>query len=455
MKSNALIPQRTIRLAAVSSLLLALPGLGICEPSLHRDSLAVGIYQNSPKVFWNGDGRPQGMFIDLVEAIARDEGWHVEYVRGTWNENLDRLERGQLDLVVDVTHSDERAARFAFNTIPVIESWLQAFSLRDTKVDRVRDLDGKRIAILKGAVQEEYLSREIREKFAIDYTLLAYPDYPTTAAALRSGQAEVLIATRFFYFSDLRGGDIVPRPIMLRPSPVYFAFPRGRAGDLIATIDQHLSAMKNDPGSVYYRSLYRWLGERPRRVVPRYVTWLIAAAAGLLALAALFLIVLRREVSARTAEVGASEKQYRQIYEGIAEGIYRSTPAGRVLMANPALVRLLGYDSLDQLMAIDIGREGFVNAAVRDEFQRRMERDGEIRDYVNTWRRRDGGELVVRENARAVRNAGGAIEYYDGTVEDITEHVRADLALLDEKNKLAQLFDISLTVARAGTVREM
>jgi PAS domain S-box-containing protein len=443
------------RLAAVSSLLLALPGLGICEPSLPRDRLVVGIYQNSPKVFWNGDGRPQGMFVDLVDAIARDEGWRVEYVRGTWNENLERLEGGQLDMVVDVTYSDERAARFDLNKIPVIESWLQAFSLRGTRVDRVRDLDGKRIAILKGAVQEEYLAREIRNRFKIDYTLLTYPDYATTAGALRDGRADVMIATRFFYFSELRGSDIVPRPIMLRPSPVYFAFPKHRNGEVIDAFDDHLSTMKNDPGSVYYRSLYRWLGERPRRIVPRYVAWLIAAAAGLLALAALFLIVLKREVSARTAEVGASEKQYRQIYEGIAEGIYRSTPDGRVLMANPSLVRLLGYGSLDELMAIDIGREGFVNTAVREEFVRRMERDGEIRDFVNTWRRRDGGELVVRENARAVRNAGGAIEYYEGTVEDITEHVRADLALLDEKNKLAQLFDISLTVARAGTVREM
>ncbi|MRR09648.1 transporter substrate-binding domain-containing protein, partial [bacterium] len=455
MRTRSLTPPRPPWLATVAALLLALSGTGACSPAPSGVSLKVGIYQNSPKVFWNGDGRPQGLFVDLVDAIARDEGWRVEYVRGTWNENLERLEGGRLDMVVDVTHSDERAARFDLNKIPVIESWLQAFSLRGTRVDRVRDLDGKRIAILKGAVQEEYLSQELRSRFKIDYTLLTYPDYAATAGALRNGQADVMIATRFFYFSELRGEDIVPRPVMLRPSPVYFAFPRGRDGDLIDAIDRHLSDMKNDPGSVYYRSLYRWLGEQPRRVVPRSVKWLITAVLGLLLLAVLFLIVLRREVSARTAAVLASEKQYRQIYEGIAEGIYRSTPDGRVLMANPALVRLLGCQSLDQLLALDIGREGFVNAAMRDEFKRRMERDGEVRDFVNTWRRRDGGELVVRENARAVRGAGGGIEYYEGTVEDITEHVRADLALLDEKNKLVQLFDHSLTVARAGTVQEM
>ncbi len=150
-----------------------------------------------------------------------------------------------------------------------------------------------------------------------------------------------------------------------------------------------------------------------------------------------------------------SEIKYRQIFEGIAEGVYRSTPDGRVLMANPALVRLLGYSSLEELQKVDIGREGYINPTLRDEFKRRIERDGSIADFVSRWRRRDGSELIVSENARAVRDPEGNILYYEGTVEDITERTRSDLALLDEKNKLSRLFDVSLAVAGSGTVQEM
>jgi|GEM_PF-3234915 len=160
----------------------------------------------------------------------------------------------------------------------------------------------------------------------------------------------------------------------------------------------------------------------------------------------------RRQAEERLAE---SESKYRQIFEGIAEGIYRSTPGGEVLMANPALVRLLGYSSLKELQELDIGREGYINPALRDEFRRRVERDGAVMDFVSTWRRRDGTELIVSENSRAVRDERGNLLFYEGTVEDITERTKADLALLDEKNKLAQLFDVSLEVARSGTVQEM
>lgn len=160
----------------------------------------------------------------------------------------------------------------------------------------------------------------------------------------------------------------------------------------------------------------------------------------------------RRMAEERLAE---SEAKYRQIFEGIAEGIYRSTPEGRVLMANPALVRLLGYGSLEELQGIDISREGYVNPDDRIRFQRSIESQGYVKDFVTTWRRRDGTELIVNENARAFKDQAGRIVFYEGTVEDITERTRAALALLDEKNKLSRLFDVSLMVAGSGTVEEM
>lgn len=67
----------------------------------------------------------------------------MEYIKGEWEENLRRLETGELDLLVDVTYSEERARRFDFNKIAVIESWLQAFTYRHKMIEKVRDLNGK------------------------------------------------------------------------------------------------------------------------------------------------------------------------------------------------------------------------------------------------------------------------------------------------------------------------
>ncbi|MRR09315.1 PAS domain S-box protein, partial [bacterium] len=149
-----------------------------------------------------------------------------------------------------------------------------------------------------------------------------------------------------------------------------------------------------------------------------------------------------------------SEANYRQLFDNIAEGIFRTSPDGRVLLANPALVRMLGYGSAAELMAINLERDGYVDPDNRQRFRQLLERDGAVWGYTSRWRRRDGDVITISENARMVRNDDGSPRYYEGTVEDITEHIKADLALLDEKNKLSQLFDVSLSVARAGSVQQ-
>ncbi len=124
-----------------------------------------------------------------------------------------------------------------------------------------------------------------------------------------------------------------------------------------------------------------------------------------------------------------SEEKYRQIFNGVAEGIYRSTPEGKVLMVNPALVRMLGYSSAEELMQRDIASEGYADMKIRQQFLSRIEKDGAVTDLVSEWRRKDGSLMVSRENAHAVRDPSGNTLYYEGTVEDITEKSRAEEAL--------------------------
>ncbi|HUC90060.1 MAG TPA: transporter substrate-binding domain-containing protein [Patescibacteria group bacterium] len=71
-------------------------------------TVKVGVYDNPPKIYLDKTGKPQGLYADIVNAIAAKEGWNVEYVPGTWNEGLQRLENGQIDIMVDVAVSDER-----------------------------------------------------------------------------------------------------------------------------------------------------------------------------------------------------------------------------------------------------------------------------------------------------------------------------------------------------------
>ena len=127
-----------------------------------------------------------------------------------------------------------------------------------------------------------------------------------------------------------------------------------------------------------------------------------------------------------------SEERFRSIFENAVMGLYRSTADGRVLMANPALVRMLGYSSFEELAQYNLEEHGHTADPLRLGFKERIENEGQVIGLESAWTKRDGATLFVRENARAIYDKVGNTLYYEGTVEDITEHKRAE----EERDRL-------------------
>jgi diguanylate cyclase (GGDEF)-like protein/PAS domain S-box-containing protein len=117
----------------------------------------------------------------------------------------------------------------------------------------------------------------------------------------------------------------------------------------------------------------------------------------------------------------ASETRYRELYENVVAGVFQTTPDGHFMAANPALVKLLGYSSEDELLELNIARDLYMYSEDRDNWMRSMASAGEIRNAELVLRRKDGRRIVVLENSRAVRNEQGRTIYYEGTLTDITE----------------------------------
>lgn len=129
-----------------------------------------------------------------------------------------------------------------------------------------------------------------------------------------------------------------------------------------------------------------------------------------------------------TAPPPALDGDFSSLFNFLPIGAYRSSPDGRQIRANPALVRLNGYQSeAEQLASVrSIGLEWYVDPGRRAEFQRLLEREGFVRGFVSEVHRHKTRERIwISENAHVVRDAEGRILYYEGTVEDITDQVKA------------------------------
>ncbi len=130
-----------------------------------------------------------------------------------------------------------------------------------------------------------------------------------------------------------------------------------------------------------------------------------------------------------------SEERLRSIFDNALVGIYRTTPDGRILLANPALVRMLGFESFDELARRNLEEKGYEPECQRREFKERMARDGQVVGLEAAWTRQDGTSVFVRESATAARDDAGNILYYEGTVEDVTARKRAEEALRESEQR--------------------
>ncbi|MBF0371910.1 MAG: PAS domain S-box protein [Alphaproteobacteria bacterium] len=145
-----------------------------------------------------------------------------------------------------------------------------------------------------------------------------------------------------------------------------------------------------------------------------------------------------------------SERRFRNIFEQSVEGIFQTSPDGAYIEANPALAALYGYSSPEEMKTqiTDIGQQIYVDPRARDEFKRRINSEGIIRDAEYQLRRRDGGAVWVLENCWAVRDTDGTLLYYEGTVQDITERKRAEREIAEKQALLhATLENITQGVA--------
>ena len=139
-----------------------------------------------------------------------------------------------------------------------------------------------------------------------------------------------------------------------------------------------------------------------------------------------------------------AEEKYRTIFENSLEGIFQSTPAGRFLTVNPALARILGYDSPEDMITsvTDVTSQVYVRPQDRAESIRLLrEQSGNLTAHEVQVRRKDGSLVWISENARSVKGADGNILYFEGTLEDISTRKQAEEKLAQRTRQLTLIHE--------------
>ncbi len=160
-------------------------------------------------------------------------------------------------------------------------------------------------------------------------------------------------------------------------------------------------------------------------------------------------------IIADTTDRRAAEERYRLLFEEAQEGVFVSTPEGRLLDCNAAFVRLLGYDSRAEVLTMDIATQLYKHPEDRTRFMREMRANGYVRNHEVTVRRKDGTTITLLENSFATRHEDGRVDRYQGFLVDITEKKRAEEDIQRRNHELYALNAIAVVATQSFDLDEI
>ena len=311
----------------------------------------VGLYDNSPKIAMGEQGKPEGVFVDVIEEVAKREGWRLQYVPGSWKEGLERLESGEIDLMPDVAFSTERAERFDFNQEEVLSSWFQVYAKADEKIRSVMDLSGKTVLVLQGSIQEDVFS-SLAHSFKTEVKIETVADYATMFSLLQRGQADAGVTNPFYGYRHAKSYGLQDTAVVFHPFGLFFATAKGSHSYLLEAIDRQLIDMKAKPDSLYHQSIQRWLTQS--KELPDWILKVLILGVLMTLLVAGHSALLSRKVATKTAELRERNRESEWVNQ-IVRAVSASIELRVVLAeATHGVMRLSELDS-GVLSLVDTG----------------------------------------------------------------------------------------------------
>jgi ABC-type amino acid transport substrate-binding protein/signal transduction histidine kinase/ActR/RegA family two-component response regulator len=235
---------------------------GWCDEPL---TVRVGAYENRPKIYTNAQGVVVGIFPDILDTIAYEEGWRLEYVFGTWSQCLERLEKNEIDLMVDVAYSDERNRRFDFSDESVFLNWGSLYTKSGFALQSLLDLRGRTVAVMRKSIHTEGSGgiKTLASEFDLELTYIEVDSYDEVFGLLDSAAADAGVVNRLYGALNQKNHNILKSTLLFNPVQLKFATAKGNrlGGSLLGRVDLRLKTLKEDSASVYHEIISAYLND--------------------------------------------------------------------------------------------------------------------------------------------------------------------------------------------------
>ena len=224
-------------------------------------TVKISITKNPPLVSKDDKGEAIGIYADIIKYIAKQEGWKLQFIPCAWQECQEMLEAGDIDLMMTIAFSEQRAKRFDFTKEPVFNNWASIYRKPLSEIESIVDLEGKKVAVAKGNIHTTKFL-DLLKHFGLKAEIIEVDHYPDVFSMIEKGEAVAGVVTRLNGLKYEKIYDVEKTPIIFNPVELFFATLKGKNIGLREAIDRHLKELKNNNNSLYYLSIENWLSAR-------------------------------------------------------------------------------------------------------------------------------------------------------------------------------------------------
>ncbi len=277
----------------------------ICVSMSFSLTLKVGVYDNYPLIYYDTVQKsPSGLFIDLLNYIAKENDWNLVYVYGTWQDLFNDLKSGKIDVLGDVAYSKNREKYIKYSDFTITYNWgvLCKKAFRKDIYD-IFDLEGKSVAL----VDDIYYSflKSQADKFNVNLQFKIVSSYAKALDELKKGNVDFAVVNRYYALANLnKYTNIQMTSFIFSPIKLRFAFKNDISSAFVKNFDKNLLELTMKQDSYYYQTIRKYLSKlQNQNSVPRWI-YLLLMIVSIGGVSLLFVIyVLRKIINSKTKEI--------------------------------------------------------------------------------------------------------------------------------------------------------
>lgn len=423
-----------------------IPSLGHTLEKSPTNAIRVGIFPFSPFNYFDSSGTAQGLNPDLLREIAKNEKWELVFVQVNWADALEKLQNQEIDMMVSVAYSPQRAKTIDYTYESVAELWGQVFLQPESGTKNINDLNDKRVGVMRKDISGKNFI-ETAAKMNIHCQIFEFASHEDVFKAVQEKVVDAGIAPQHFGLRHSKEYNLVGSTILFSPFSIYFATKKGTHHEILSHIDAYLSTWKKDKNSYYYQRVNYWLGGA--NTISSLPTWFIysaLASATLIIFFAGFILLLKRAVRHRTKELTQSEALLLEAQDIAKIGRWELDFKNNLLIWSEGIYSLFevpretftpSYQSFFELIHPE--DRTLVRQVFKDSLQNKT-------SYVIEHRllMADGRTKWVNEIGRTEYDRDGTALRSVGTVQDITARKEVEIQLLLSKARYQSLLHTAM-----------